>query len=101
MTKDQRDIQRKLRILRYAEEIGHVAKTCRYFGIGRTSFYRWRKGYAERGEAGLINAPPIPKRHANRTSPEREEKALYLRRTYHLGPMRIVWYLEGFVAQIP
>jgi hypothetical protein len=43
MTKDQREIQRKLRILRYAEEIGHVAKTCRYFGIGRASFYRWRK----------------------------------------------------------
>ncbi|MBU4530570.1 MAG: hypothetical protein KUA43_23000 [Hoeflea sp.] len=25
MTKDQREIQRKLRILRYADEIGHVA----------------------------------------------------------------------------
>jgi hypothetical protein len=25
MTKDQREIQRKLRILRHAEEIGHVA----------------------------------------------------------------------------
>ena len=30
MNKDQREIQRKLRILRYAEEIGHVAKACRY-----------------------------------------------------------------------
>ena len=42
MNKDQREIQRKLRILRYAEDIGHVAKTCRYFGIGRSSIYRWR-----------------------------------------------------------
>jgi len=33
MNKDQREIQRKLRILRHAEEIGHVAKTCRYFGV--------------------------------------------------------------------
>lgn len=50
MNKDQREIQRKLRILRYAEE------------IGRASFYRWRKAYAERGEAGLINARrPFPK----------------------------------------
>lgn len=40
MTKDKREIQRKLRILRYAEEIGQFAKTCRYFGIGRASFYR-------------------------------------------------------------
>ena len=79
MNKDQREIQRKLRILRYAKEIGHVAKTCRYFGIGRSSFYRWRQAYAERGEAGLVNAPPIPKWRANRTPPEREEKVIYLR----------------------
>ena len=43
MNNEQREIQRKLRILRYAEETGHVAKTCRYFGIGRASFYRWRQ----------------------------------------------------------
>jgi len=96
MTKDQREIQRKFRILRHAEETGHVAKTCRYFGISRSSFYRWRQAYADRFEAGLINAPPIPKWHANRTSPEREEKVLYLRRKYHLGPIRIVWYLERY-----
>jgi transposase len=96
MTKDQCEIQRKLRILRYAEEIGHVAKACRYLGIGRPSFYRWRQAYAERGEAGLVNAPPIPKWHANRTSPEREDTLLYLRSKYHLGPMRIVWYLERY-----
>ena len=28
MSKDQREITRKLRILRHAEETGHVAKTC-------------------------------------------------------------------------
>ena len=43
MGKKQREIQRKLRILRYAEETGHLAKTWRYFGIGRTSFNRWRQ----------------------------------------------------------
>ena len=96
MTKDQREIQRKLRILRHAEEIGHVARTCRYFGIGRSSFYRWRQAYTERGEAGLINAPPIPKWHTNRTRPEREEKVLYLRRRYHLARMRIVWCWERY-----
>jgi len=96
MNKDQREIQRKLRILRYADEIGHVAKTCRYFGIGRTSFYRWRQAYAKYGEAGLVNAPPIPKWHANRTPLEIEEKVLHLRCKYHLGPIRIVWYLERY-----
>ena len=63
---------------------------------GDASFYRWRKAYNERGEKGLVNAPSIPKWHANRTPPEREEKVLHLRRKYHLGPMRIVWYLERY-----
>ena len=38
MINDKREIQRKLRILRYAEEIDHVAKTCCCFGISRASF---------------------------------------------------------------
>ena len=43
MNNKQSEIQRKFRILRYFEETGYVLKTCRYFGIGRTSFYRGRK----------------------------------------------------------
>jgi len=39
MTKEERDIQRKLRVLQYADTIGDVSKACRYFGIGRASFY--------------------------------------------------------------
>lgn len=96
MNKDQREIQRKLRILRHADETGHVAKTCRYFGIGRSSFYRWREAYRKHGDAGLVNHPPIPKWHANRTPIEIEEKVLHLRSKYHLGPMRIVWYLARY-----
>ena len=96
MNKDQREIQRKLRILRHADETGHVAKTCRYFGIGRSSFYRWREAHRKHGDAGLVNHPPIPKWRANRTPIEIEEKVLHLRSKYHLGPMRIVWYLARY-----
>ena len=35
MNNVDRDIQRKLRALRHAEQIGDISKTCRYFGIGR------------------------------------------------------------------
>ena len=42
MTKEERDIQCKLKVLLHAEKTGHVAKTCRYFGVGRPSFYRWK-----------------------------------------------------------
>ena len=38
MNNVDRDIQRKLRALRHAEQIGDVSKTCRYFGIGRAKF---------------------------------------------------------------
>ncbi|MDG1334579.1 MAG: IS481 family transposase, partial [Tateyamaria sp.] len=34
MTNEERDIQRKLRVLRHAEKIGNARKACRYFGIG-------------------------------------------------------------------
>jgi len=96
MTSDQRGIRRKLRVLRHAETNGSVVKTCRYFGIDRASFYRWKNAYAEQGKTGLINGKTIPKWHANRTPPEIEEKVLHLRRKYHLGPIRIMWYLERY-----
>jgi hypothetical protein len=32
MTRTARDIQRKQKILKHAEETGHVASACRYFG---------------------------------------------------------------------
>ena len=75
-----------------------MAKTCRYFGIGRASFYRWRTAYRQLGEAGLVNAKPIPKNPASRTPLEIVDKVLHLRKTYHLGPIRIVWYLARYHA---
>jgi ssDNA-binding replication factor A large subunit len=35
MTQQQRDIKRKLAVLRYADECGSVALTARHFGISR------------------------------------------------------------------
>lgn len=57
-----------------------------------SSFYRWKRAYEQRGEAGLINENPIPKNLANRTPPEIVEKVLHLRSNDHLGSIRIVWY---------
>jgi transposase len=96
MTQAQRDIRRKLQILNYAEEIGNVSKACRYFGISRETFYLWKRAYQERGKEGHINSKPCPENPSLRTPPEIEEKILYLRRTYHLGQLRIAWYLERY-----
>jgi transposase-like protein len=89
MTKAQRDISRKLRVLNYAEQIKNISKTCRYFGISRQTYYEWKKAYSEKGETGLINSKPCPENPKLRTPPEIEEKILYLRKTYHLGQLRI------------
>ncbi len=96
MTQAQRDIRRKLRALRHFEESGSVSKTSRYFGISRQSFYSWKKAYEQQGEIGLINSKPCPENPALRTPAYIEEKVLYLRKTYHLGPERITMYLERY-----
>ncbi len=96
MTKAQRDISRKLRILKHAQETGNISKTCRYFGICRTSFYDWKKAYEQTGEAGLINSKPCPINVPLRIPLEIEEKILHLRKKYHLGQVRIAWFLERY-----
>ena len=45
MKAEEREIRRKQRVLNHAVESGNVAKTCRYFGIPRSLFYRWRNAY--------------------------------------------------------
>lgn len=57
-----KEAERRRRVLDHAQQAGNVAKTCRYFGIGRASFYRWRQEYLKRGEPGLVpkESPPVP-----------------------------------------
>lgn len=92
----KRDIARKKRVLTYAAAIGNVSKSCRYFGISREIFYQWKRAYEADGEAALINSKPCPQNPTQRVPKPIEEKVLYLRSTYHFGPLRISWYLERY-----
>ena len=96
MNANDREIRRKQRVLEHAVDSGNVAKTCRYFGVPRSSFYRWRNVYLEHGEEGLRSKKPIAKSHPNQTPDEIVEKILHLRRKYHLGPVRIMWYMARY-----
>lgn len=96
MDQVEREVQRRKRILDYAEETGNAAKTCRYFGIGRASFYRWKSRRLKYGDDGLVPRRSGPRSHPNQTPPEVVEKVLYLRKKYHLGPTRIMWYLARY-----
>ncbi len=38
----QQKIRHRLAVLRHTEEVtGNVARTCRYYGISRQTFYKW------------------------------------------------------------
>ena len=100
MTQAERDIRRKLRIIKHAEEIGNVSKACRYFGISRSTYYVWKQRCAQLGEVGLINSKPCPENPTLRVAIEVEEKVLYLRKTYHLGPQRIFWYIQRYHKEL-
>jgi len=96
MNSDEREIKRKLCVIKRAEEIGCAAKAYRYYGAPRTTYFRWLKRYRELGEQGLINRKPIACTHPNRTPDQIVEKILYLRKKYHLGPKRIMWYMARY-----
>lgn len=51
---------------------------------------------ADKGEAGLLNSKPCPENPSPRTPPDIEGNILYLRKTYHLGPIRIARYLDRY-----
>ena len=89
MNQAQRDIKRKLRVLNHVKETGNVIKTCRYFGVSRAIFYRWKTVYEKFGEEGLINSKPCLENPSLRTPVEIEEKILYFRKNYYLGPERM------------
>ena len=80
MSKAKQDIRRKLRVLNHAKKIGNIRKTCRYFGVSRAIFYRWKDAYGQFGEEGLINKKPCPENQALHIPVEVEEKILYIRK---------------------
>jgi len=96
MSKEERELNRRLRILKHARDTGNVALTCRYFGIGRSTFYLWKSRFDKEGISGLQRRKPVGQRWPNQLSEEVVEKILHLRKKYHLGPERIMWYLERY-----
>jgi transposase-like protein len=84
----------RLKLLSHAEETGNVSLTCRYFGLSRKTFYKWKRRYDEHGEAGLCDRPRIPNHSPNATPRAVVSKVLYLRTNYHFGARRIRDYLE-------
>ena len=92
-----RTVAHRLAVLRHAEEVTrNVSLTCRYYGITRTCFYRWKRRYAQLGDAGLRDRSSRPRRSPRATSADVVGKIVYLRQHYHFGPLKIAMYLKRY-----
>ena len=88
--------QYKKVVLEYANLSGSDAKSYRSFDVPRSTFYEWKKAFVREGPAGLIRKKPIAKCHPRQLKPNVVEKIIELRKTCHLGPQRITWYLARY-----
>lgn len=57
----QKKVKVKLSWFKYSKKSKNIAKTCRYFGISRQTYYKWLKRYIKYGKRGLINQSKKPK----------------------------------------
>lgn len=93
----RRKVKHRLNVLRHAEEVTqNVALTCRYFGITRTTFYKWRNRYEEFGADGLRDRSSAPHYSATATPADVAGKIIHLRSHYHFGPQKISMYLARY-----
>jgi len=82
----RRLVNHRLAILQHAEEVtGNVARTCRYYGISRQTFYKWLRRYEEQGLERLRDRSSRPHQSPNATNAEVVGKIVYLRQSYHFG----------------
>ncbi len=97
---DEREQKRKVRhrlACCGADEVsGNVSATCRYYGISRECYYRWRRRYETDGLEGLKDRSHRPHHSPRATQAEVIEKIVWLRRHYHFGPDKIAMYLSRY-----
>jgi transposase InsO family protein len=92
-----RNQARRLGVIRHFEQVTKsISKTCRYFGISRAAFYRWRNRYQKYGDHGLRDRSRRPLNSPRTTRTEIIAKIIYLRETYHFGPWKIQMYLRRY-----
>jgi len=97
MGRQDRVAAKRLAMIRHAEEIScNVAKTCRYYGVSRPTFYKWLRRYEAGGVEALHDYSRRPHTSPNATRAEVVGKIVYLRRHYHFGPHKIAMYLMRY-----
>ena len=75
--------KKRIKWFDYYRKCGNVSKTCRYFGISRKTFYKWKRQYDSKNLFTLEDrdTTPINKRKREITS-EQEMRIVRLRKKY-------------------
>src|SRR5262249_57606090 len=93
----ERRARMRLRVLHHWEHVTqNVSQTCRFFGISRTIFYRWRRRYRRSGLAGLRDGYRGPGHHPSATPPHLVALILQVRRDRQYGPLRLSFFLQRY-----
>lgn len=82
-------------MLAYARDRS-VTQTCQEFKVLRCSFYRWKKRYDQESRSGPYRKKPVAYTHSLKTAPEIVGKMREFRKTYQIGVLQIVYYLERY-----
>lgn len=85
---------KKTQVLKYAKEYGNNSIAYKFFGVKKSTFYKWKKAYEEHGEEGLLRKKPTPRTFPNQIKQEVVNKVLELREEHKLGTWRIKWYFR-------
>lgn len=56
-----KEAKKRLKWIQHYQDTKNISKTCRYFGISRTTFYKWFERYKKDGLEGLLDRPKTPK----------------------------------------
>ena len=70
--------RKRYSVLELAKALGNISEACRRSGMDRTSFYEWRRRFAEGGIDALKDLPPIHHSHPQTTPPEIVAKIIAL-----------------------
>jgi transposase InsO family protein len=91
---DPRAKQRLRWIEHYEQVTKRVAPTCRYFGIGRPTFYTWYHRYLSLGIEGLKSKSSRPHKIHRWLPKEVREQIIELRLQRKYGPIRMSSYIR-------
>ncbi|NQV16644.1 IS481 family transposase [bacterium] len=94
--KNELEVRFKQTVLELAKVTRFTSDVIKEYDIPRSSFYRWKKLYDEKGKAGLYKKKPIPLSHPKRITPPVVDLIIKLQTEYQLGPERIRLHLERY-----